>query len=90
MNIFESVTGKMEFLIRYLVISDSAFICSFFLDCLASEQSFSIAANFVTKIRSKLSDQSIDDLCFEKGYFANEGLSYKYVVDYSFCLMYIL
>ena len=36
----------------------------------------SIAANFVTKIRSKLSDQAIDDLCFEKGYFANESLSY--------------
>ena len=34
------------------------------------------AANFVTKIRSKLSDQAIDDLCFEKGYFANEGFTY--------------
>ena len=31
---------------------------------IASEQSFSIAANFVAKIRSKLSDQAIDDLCF--------------------------
>ena len=44
---------------------------------IASEQSFPIAANFVTKIRSKLSDQAIDNLCFEKGYFANEGFSYN-------------
>ena len=39
---------------------------------IASEQAFSIAGNFVTKIRSRLSDESIDDLCFEKGYFAKE------------------
>lgn len=40
----------------------------------ASEQAFSISGNFVTKLRSQLSDGSIDDLCFEKGYFAKEGL----------------
>ena len=35
------------------------------------EQAFSIATSFITKLR--LSDQSIDDLQFEKGYFANES-----------------
>ena len=39
---------------------------------IASEQAFSIASNFIPKIRSRLSDQSIDDLVFEKGYFAKE------------------
>ena len=42
-----------------------------------SEQAFSLSSDFITKKRSLLSDQAIDDvLCFEKGYFANEGLSY--------------
>ena len=39
---------------------------------IASEQAFSIASNFVPQIRSLLSDQSIDNLCFEKSYFAKE------------------
>ena len=39
-----------------------------------SEQAFSIAGNLITKYRNRLSDQSIDDLCFEKGYFLKEGL----------------
>ena len=34
---------------------------------------FSIATSFVTKLRSKLNDQSIDDLQFEKDYFAKES-----------------
>ena len=37
------------------------------------EQAFSIATSFITKLRSRLSDQSIDDLQFEKGYFAKES-----------------
>ena len=44
-----------------------------------SEQAFSISSNFITQKRSLLSDQAIDDLCFEKGYFANEGLSYTWL-----------
>ena len=44
---------------------------------IASEQAFSISANFIPKMRSLLSDQAIDDLCFEKGYFANEGYTYN-------------
>ena len=44
---------------------------------IASEQAFSIATDFIPKKRSKLSDQAIDDLIFEKGYFQNEGMSYK-------------
>ena len=38
-----------------------------------SEQAFSIAGNLVTKYRNRLSDQAIDDLTFEKGYFLKEG-----------------
>ena len=44
-----------------------------------SEQAFSIPSNFITQKRSLLSDQAIDDLCFEKGNFANEGLSYTWL-----------
>ena len=39
----------------------------------ACEQAFSIAGSIVTKIRSRLDNQSIDDLQFEKGYFAKES-----------------
>ena len=39
---------------------------------IASEQAFSISSNFITKIRLRLSDQCIDDLVFEKGYFSKE------------------
>ena len=39
-----------------------------------SEQAFSISSNFIPQKRSLLSDQAIDDLCFKKGYFSNEGL----------------
>ena len=38
------------------------------------EQAFSFAGNIVTKSRSKLSDETIDDLCFEKSYFLKEHL----------------
>ena len=42
---------------------------------IASEQAFSIATDFIPKKRSRLSDQAIDDLIFEKGYFEmKEGL----------------
>ena len=42
---------------------------------IASEQVFSIATDFIPKKRSRLSDQAIDDLIFEKGYFEmKEGL----------------
>ena len=34
---------------------------------------FTIATSFVTKIRSRFNNQSIDDLQFEKGYFAEES-----------------
>ena len=43
---------------------------------IASEQTFSIATDFIPKKRSKLSDKAIDDLIFEKGYFQNENWKY--------------
>ena len=39
----------------------------------SSEQAFSVAGSFVPSRRSRLSDISIDDLCFEKDYFDNNG-----------------
>ena len=39
----------------------------------AAEQAFSVAASFITSRRLRLSDKSIDDLCFEKAYFDNNG-----------------
>ena len=39
----------------------------------ASEQAFSIAGSFTPSRRSLLSDQSLDDLIFEKSYFNNNG-----------------
>ena len=39
----------------------------------SSEQAFSVAGSFVPNRRSRLSDESIDDLCFEKSYFDNNG-----------------
>ena len=73
MRLFEATKGKQmgENLQKLFVMLKNIAPTS-----IASEQSFSIAANFVTKIRSCLSDQTIDDLCFEMGYFANEKLSY--------------
>jgi hypothetical protein len=35
----------------------------------ASERAFSISGSFVSQRRSRLSDASVDDLCFLKGYF---------------------
>jgi len=39
----------------------------------SSEQAFSVAGSFVPNRRSRLSVESIDDLCFEKSYFDNNG-----------------
>jgi len=36
------------------------------------ERAFSVASNFATKIRSKLSDQTLDRFCFAKSYFKNK------------------
>ena len=38
-----------------------------------AEQAFSVASSFVPNRRSRLTDLSIDDLCFEKAYFDNNG-----------------
>ncbi|GBN06068.1 hypothetical protein AVEN_185285-1 [Araneus ventricosus] len=38
----------------------------------AAERAFSAAALLLTKLRSRLSDKSIDCLCFLKSYFKNE------------------
>ena len=38
----------------------------------ACEQGFSLAGNIITKSRSRLNDQTIDDLCFEKSYYLKE------------------
>ena len=73
MALFEATNGKqkgeclqkVELVVKN--ISPTSIYC---------EQAFSISSNFITQKRSLLSDQAIDDLCFEKGYFANEGLSY--------------
>lgn len=73
MNLFEATNGqqKGENLQKlFLVLKNIA------PTSIASEQAFSISSDFIRKKRSLLSDQAIDDLCFEKGYFANEGLSY--------------
>lgn len=34
-----------------------------------SERAFSVSGNFCTKLRSRLSDKTIDDLCFLRGHF---------------------
>ena len=39
----------------------------------STEQAFSIAGSFVTPRRSHLTDGAVDDLCFEKSYFDNNG-----------------
>ena len=36
---------------------------------LESERAFSVAGSFITKVRSSLSDRSVDMLCFLKAYF---------------------
>ena len=66
MKLFEATNGQQrgELLQKLFVILKNIAPTS-----IASKQSFSIAANFVTKIRSCLSDQAIDDLCFEKCFF---------------------
>ena len=38
-----------------------------------AEQAFSVAGSFIPNRRSRLSDVSIDNLCFEKAYFDNDG-----------------
>ena len=39
----------------------------------SAEQAFSVAGSFVPNRRSRLTDVSIVDLCFEKSYFDNNG-----------------
>ena len=72
MALFEATNQKGELLQKLFLVLKNISPTSIF-----SEQAFSISASFIPKVRSKLSDQAIDDLCFEKGYFANEGYSYN-------------
>ena len=74
MQLFEATNGEQrgESLQKlFLVLKNIA------PTSIASERAFSISANFIPKVRSLLSDEAIDDLCFEKRYFANEKLSYN-------------
>ena len=65
---FENTKQRGEILTKlYMVLKNIA------PTSVASEQAFSIAGNFVPSRRSRLSDESIDDLCFEKAYFDNNG-----------------
>ena len=74
MQLFEATNGEQrgENLTKLFMVLKNIAPTS-----IASEQAFSISSNFITKIRSLLSDQAIDDLCFEKGYFANVGFMYN-------------
>ena len=38
-------------------------------DSVASESAFSISCNFLPKSRARMTDQALDDLCFEKIFF---------------------
>ena len=38
-----------------------------------SEQAFSISGSFVTKKRCRMSDDTLNDLCFLQGYFCNKN-----------------
>jgi hypothetical protein len=40
-----------------------------------SERAFSVAGNFATKIRSRLSDKTLDRFSFAKCYFKNENMA---------------
>ena len=74
MQLFEATNGEQrgECLSKlFLVLKNIA------PTSIACERAFSIATSFIPKVRSLLSDEAIDDLCFEKGYFANEKLSYN-------------
>ena len=52
----------------------------------SSEQAFSVAGSFVPNRRLRLSDESIDDLCFEKSYFDNNGY-YRENISVFLCLI---
>ena len=71
MNLFEATNQKGD----YLKMIDAA-LKNIAPTSIGSEQTFSIATDFTPKKRSLLSDDVIDDLIFEKGYFENEGFTY--------------
>ena len=57
-----------------------------------AEQAFSVASSFVPNRRSRLTDLSIDDLCFKKAYFDNNGYwtnKYFYVLNFLMSLLWI-
>lgn len=64
MKFFEEngVRGKiLEFVYSFLILIPPSSV--------ESERAFSIAGNFCTKIRSRLGDAALSDLCFLKAYF---------------------
>ena len=69
MNLFEATGGKQMGENLKMVHDALKNIACTSIGC---EQAFSIITDFTTKKRSRLSDQAIDDLMFEKGYFQNE------------------
>ena len=74
MALFEATGGKQ--MGEYLKMLKDA-LKNIAPTSIACEQAFSIATDLIPKKRSGLSDQAIDDLIFEKGFFENEGFSYK-------------
>ena len=68
MHLFETTNQKGDSLTKLEILKNIA------PSSVACESAFSLAGNIITQSRSRLSDQTIDDLCFEKSYYLKEHL----------------
>ena len=67
MNLFEN-TGQRSDSLKFLLL----ILKNIAPTSIACEKGFSLAGNIISKLRARLGDGTIDDLCFEKSYFLKE------------------
>ena len=68
MHLFETTNQKGYYSLTKLEILKNIAPTS-----VACESAFSLAGNIITRSRARLTDDAIDDLCFEKSYFLKEN-----------------
>ena len=67
MHLFETTNQKGDSLTKL------EFLKNIVPTSVACESAFGLAGNIITRSRARLTDDAIDDLCFEKSYFLKEN-----------------
>ena len=67
MHLFETTNQKGDSLTKLEILKNIA------PTSVACESAFGLAGNIITRSRARLTDDAIDDLCFEKSYFLKEN-----------------